>query len=357
MRKIFSIASLFLAFIMVAPRLSAGQQEFATARWSVSAADNLASKPPPDKSILGLINALLPAGIYTGVCSARFVNLQHSRNLSLVACLSDGQFCYVYIVDKTRAGFQVHSLDLAHFSRDVQVEDLSGNGNLELVAPTEFAGWQGRLTRTCVATWPVIYAWTDNGYSDVSSQYRGFYEKKLASLKQQIAADDAAAEAPQAPEPAAMPTRAPVYLEQMQVRSGSGQPSSGPAEAGPLRSYVPSPAASPSPAVAADLANADCTRAEAAKIERFLGIDSEAGMKDAIRWADSDKPCWREFATEILRDIGTADATEYLRTLSHDSNPLVARYAQNALKAIARGPVAHTVDREKVEQPAGSPLR
>ncbi len=37
---------------------------------------------------------------------------------------------------------------------------------------------------------------------------------------------------------------------------------------------------------------------------RFLGISRDAGMSDAIKWAESDDPHDREFAIGVLVDMG-----------------------------------------------------
>jgi hypothetical protein len=45
------------------------------------------------------------------------------------------------------------------------------------------------------------------------------------------------------------------------------------------------------------------------KIQRFLGT-RDAGMSDAIKWANSGDPHDRIFATYILGDIGTPGAID-----------------------------------------------
>ena len=98
-----------------------------------------------------------------------------------------------------------------------------------------------------------------------------------------------------------------------------------------------------------------CTKAEAAKIERFLGTSRDAGMTDAIKWAASNDPNDREFAVEMLGEIETPQAIEYLGTLSHDSNRQVAESAKGGLAN--PGPAVHTVDREQATDAAGKPIR
>jgi HEAT repeat protein len=87
----------------------------------------------------------------------------------------------------------------------------------------------------------------------------------------------------------------------------------------------------------------NCTKAEAAKIERFLGISHEAGMSDAIRWKNSDNADDRSFAAWVLTDIGTPEAMEDLQTLSHDPNSDVATSAKYALEQVGQGPVIYKV--------------
>jgi hypothetical protein len=102
---------------------------------------------------------------------------------------------------------------------------------------------------------------------------------------------------------------------------------------------LPAPEAPPPEPTAAPTASnpyqvrglVDCAQAEQGKIERFLG-DKDAGMADAIRWADSDNVNQRVFAVGVLMDIGTPDAVEQLKTLSHDPNYDVAISARIFLR-------------------------
>lgn len=122
---------------------------------------------------------------------------------------------------------------------------------------------------------------------------------------------------------------------------------------GPYALQVPEAASShaATPAATPGLAHADCREAEAAKIERFLDISSDAGMTDAIKWANSDDPNERELAVYVLQDIGTPDAIEYLRTLSRDTDETVATIARRTLRHVKETPALNTIDRQKVEQP------
>ncbi|MGD0672091.1 MAG: HEAT repeat domain-containing protein [Candidatus Binatus sp.] len=348
-----------LAFSLSMPiRVNAGgaPPALVSADWSVKSAHSLATNPPSDEAEVALLNKL-GSMFYTGICFSRFADLRHSGNLSLVVSASDGRFCYLSIIDKTPSGLELYGVDLARYSRGFEIEDLARNGNLELIVDTDFTGWRGLGTGPCVATWPVIYAWTGSGYTDVSIQYKGYYEQELASLKKQIAPSSFGTEEAQAPAAGQTPESAPTMVPVPLIVGESSSSSSSGHGAGVL---FPAPAAASSPAAAPaatpNLRNADCTEAEAAKIERFLGISRDAGMSDAIKWANSDDPNRREFACYVLQDIGTGDAIEYLRTLSNDSDRTVAAAAKESLRAVGKGPALNTIDRAEVEQPvAGSP--
>jgi hypothetical protein len=91
-------------------------------------------------------------------------------------------------------------------------------------------------------------------------------------------------------------------------------------------------AASGSPEVeAASRLDIDDKQAQAAKIERFLG-SKNAGMLDAIRWANSDDPQERTLATQVFADIGASEALRYEQTLSHDADTKVAKLATRKVR-------------------------
>jgi hypothetical protein len=245
--------------------------------WSVTATQSLAANPPSKAVIDHFMNGLLsPAS--SDICGApHFANLRHSGVLSLVVGEAERTFCYTEIVDKTSPGFEITTLSNAG---PAKVKDLSGDGNLEIVADSYFTPFLGGAGPV-VAAWPVIWAWTGKGYTDVSSRYKSYYEQKLASLKEQIAAAESGAPSARArATPAATSLSAP---DTPPAPEAATAPISGVTtfriSAGPERRFYPPPSlVTPQPREPMGL------KAEAAKIERFLGIDRDAGMGDAIRW-------------------------------------------------------------------------
>jgi hypothetical protein len=343
---------------VLASSVCAKQPDLAAADWSVKSHDNLATNPPRNDALIALVKGLTSEAGELRVCSSQFADLRHSGTLSLVIATSDGRFCSLSIIDKTASGFELYPVELAHFSNGPKIKDLAGNGNLELIVDTDFTGYLGG-TGPCVATWPVIYAWTGTAYADVSRQYKGYYERKLESLKEQIAADSAAAE--EEPTPAAVQTPeavtlAPIPIAGTVATGSSPNSSNGRWAVASNRPREASPSAALAAAIQPDLANADCAEAEAAKIERFLGISRDAGMSDAIKWANSDDPNKREFAADVLEDIGTPDAIEHLRSLSNDSNPEVANVAKISLQTPLGPTSAYTIEREEVKPFTASEL-
>jgi hypothetical protein len=350
MPKRLRIIPLFALYCVFASSVRAAQPALVSADWSVKSPHSLATNPPSDDAVIALVEKLADQDRLS-LCSSHFADLRHSGNLSLVVSVSDGRFCSLSIIDKTGPDFTAYAAEQAHYSLGPEIEDLAGNGNLEMIVDTEFTSWNGGgVMEPCVATWPVIYAWTGSGYTDVSSQYKGYYEQQLASLKKQIAATPSATEQARAPAPNQTPESAPTMVPVHPPGSLSGF-----ANGIPMREVraVPAPEASSSPAATGAArphrrprsAN-DCTEAEAAKIQRFLGISRNAGMSDAIRWAKSDDPDKREFAADVFRDIGTTAAIEYLRTLSNDWNSMVSDIAKSDLEAGGRGPALHTINEQ-----------
>ncbi len=275
-----------------------------TGNWSTSSAGNLAENPPTKEAVESFIERLAP-----NLCSDdgpfepslfysfRFADLRKSGNLSLLVgrdCASREFASVLYIVDKTPSGFEVHRTPLmspsnphavaAGIGGDVgsHVEDLAGDGNLELVIPTDITWYGGAIQ--CTATWPVVYAWTGAGYTNVSSRFKDFYQRRLDYLNDQIAA---------LPPPSG--TSATLLL--------SGQPGF----------------------------EDDCIKAEAAKIQRVLGISPNAGLDQAIILAGSANPDSRVFALQLLANIGTPEAIAQIQKLTADPNKTIASRAQGWL--------------------------
>ena len=216
----------------------------------------------------------------------------------------------VDIFDKTPAGIEDYAFISSGTNFFDSIEDIKGDGNHELIVDRVFA-FAG--TSHCIATWPVIYAWNGAGYADVSSEYKGYYRKQLADLERQLNP----------------PTPTPVSEQ----ASTSEELSEG---NGPQARALAVPTETATPSEGETFGDADCLKAEVTKSQRFLGISPDAGMADAIKWADSNDPATRKFAVAVLAHIGTPEATEYLRTLSHDEDQNVAWWAKNGLVHVTK---------------------
>jgi hypothetical protein len=332
--------------------------------WSVMASRNLSANPPTGDAVKAFMSKLDGPGPQypLGICYARFADLEHSGTLSLVVSEGDGRFCHLFVVDKSAPSLEEYSFDLAHGADGPEIQDLARNGKLELIVPTDLTAYMGG--DHCIAQWPVVYAWTGNGYKDVSGRYRAYYEQQLTLLKKDITATEArnaqpdqqiVSQGPVFPPQANRSERAKQQSStqsSVAVASGNQAPGYGPSASfrGPA---VPLSTPQPSAAPQLERYGLDCTKAEAAKIERLLGISRDAGMGDAVKWANSDNPVDREFATDILDDIATREALEYLKTLAHDPNRQVADSAKISLKHV--GPTVNAVERESIPDYAGNP--
>ncbi len=365
MRKSVLLSALLASMFLFASNSLAAPPDLASADWSVKAPHNLAANPPSDDVIKTFMANLNDGDAYpTGICDAHFADLHHSDTLSLVVAENDGRFCHPFVVDKTAGGFRKYSLDNGVLTGVPEIEDLGGNGQLEVIVETEVTEYQG--AQYCMASWPVIYAWTGDGYSDVSSQYKGYYEQRLVSQQKDIAAAEAQKE--RAEQASAIQGRE--SAESADSEAPAGQQPGGmdysraippvTVENGPNGTVQffrlasppsPQPPATPPP----DNLGLNCTKAEAAKIERFLGISHEAGMSDAIKWKNSENADDRSFAAWVLADIGTPEAMEDLQTLSHDPNSDVASSAKYALQQVGQGSVVYKVRGQFIAESAVSP--
>ena len=333
-----TFVSVFCVFVK---SLEAAQTELAAADWSVQSPHSLLVNPPSDDGVLTLLNKLtyIP-GSYTRICSSRFADLRHSGTLSLIVSASDGGVCDLQIIDKTASGFVLYDVDSSRDS-NIELKDIDENGGLELIADVDLTSYDG--AGHCEATWPVVYAWTGSGYIDVSNQYKGYYEQYLKSLNRRMAASFSGVEEAQAPVASYTPESEATTSRYIYTLSPYSELP--PPDASTVQGESPAPAATPGAAIGAD----PCMEAEAAKIERFLGISRDAGMSDAINWANTDDVATRRFAIDILSDIGTSDAIVYLRTLSNDSNREVAYFAKSALANMGQ-PIVHKVERADVDE-------
>ncbi len=355
-KRVLPIPLLALSFVFASNSFAA-PPNVASLDWSVKAPHNLAASPPPDDVIKSFMSELhdLP-GYPIGICYARFADLRRSGTLSLVVSESDGRFCHIIAVDKIAGGFTMYAFNLAHFADVPEIKDLGRDGNLELIVPTDFTGYYG--AQHCMAQWPVIYAWTGSNYSDVSSHYKGYYEQQLASLQKEIASTEAQNERAEQASAAhgAGPAASAAGLMLKWHLAASAENKNEPVDGGSRvvepqtedyygpgihassRTVMPPPppqVLAPPPPGRDGL---DCTKAEAAKIERFLGISRDAGMTDAIKWKNSDNPYDRQFAAWVLADIATPEAISDLQVLRHEPNRGVAMAGKHALDHVSKGP-------------------
>ena len=251
------------------------------ADWSARTSHNFVANPPKKDEIEAFRLKLFP-GNQDRLASYRFADLRDSGQLSLL--MSTGRFGnFTSVIDKTPAGFEVTEFPSGFGGADV--EDIGGNGKSVVMVNTDFTDYEGAMH--CVATWPVIYAWTGSSYANVSRNYLPYYRRKLESLKKQIAGDPS-------------------------NRQGK----------------------------------VDCLEAQAAKIERFLG-DKTAGLNDAIRWSQSKDRYQREFAAPILADIGTLDAMHHLRRLTRDGDKTNEVATEAALALATKLNEVHTPEAKK----------
>jgi hypothetical protein len=342
MRSVVAIILLAGTVSVLSSSTWATQQDLAANDWSVNSQQSLAQRRPSDQAVLALVEKATGEK-HQHLCTPfEFANLRNSGNLSLIVSTQSGTVCGVQIIDKTSSGFELYYVDSLY----VEAKDLGGTGTSELIATTDLTYYEG--ANHCQAEWPVIYAWTGAGYSNVSDDYKQYYHQQLGSLKKQIAVLQLATHQPQAPALAETPVGRGTTVV-AETEGGAPEASVHVEMSSPWPQAADEmPAAAPGP----DAEGGDCVRAEAAKIERFLGISRDAGLDDAIKWANSDDPWTRVFASEILADISTPDARLYLRRLSRDPNRMVAGEAKDDLESgQAEQP---TIDRVQFGIPASN---
>ncbi len=254
--------------------------------WSVTASRNLAADAPPREVVerfmvsieTSTTRLILTAGTEK-LRSYKFADLRHDGFLSLVAqtgpaqmasCsdFPNGGFCSVYIIDKTKTGFEIYktigSIEPGG-TVPLGIQDLKHDGNLEVIISQLFTS----MFKQCFARLPAVYASSGRGYPNVSDRFKDFYRGQLDALNKLI--------------PNLPPTGA---------------------------SY--------------DQRDKECLQAEAAKIERVLG-SSNAGIDTAIASTQRKDPIKILFGIYDLVDINTPEAHEYLDTLSNSPNPDIKR--------------------------------
>ncbi|HVA83461.1 MAG TPA: HEAT repeat domain-containing protein [Candidatus Binataceae bacterium] len=340
MKKRIAIAIWVLTFLyasLAGAQTAAPHPNLETADWSTKQARSLNAEPK--KAVWELIDNLL--GVDLGkLCSFQFTDLRHSEVLSLAVTYDAGgnADCIDFdVIDKTPAGIEDFDFFAGGEPFFEGIKDINGDGRREVIVGRSFASI-GR--DHCTAIWPVIYAWDGSGYADVSGQFKGFYRQRLQELTRRLA-----------PSPTPTPVSERVQTFESQPLGGSGPQ---------VRLRMILPQASPtseseSSEETANTGDTDCLKAEAAKIERFLGISSDAGMLDAIKWKNSNNPDDREFAAWVLADTGTAEAIGDLRTLSKDPDPDVAATAQAAMKGALNPTVFPTIQGELLTKDTSAP--
>lgn len=296
--------------------------DLVSADWSPKQAQTLNALPK--SAIWNFASGPFRENPYGEVCDFRFADLRHSGNLSLIVVIDTGATAGcsgTEIFDKSASGFDHYSTTAqAHNLRD-SIKDINRDGNLELVL-------YGALAESeiqdlgCVPEWPMIFAWTGSNYTDVSSQYRGYYESYLESVKKRTAAGFSAAEEARAKVAGQTPASQPPGV-------GDSTPAA-PGTVSMEQSLIAAPAASPAAAAASE-PDYDCLRLEAAKTEVFLGIHSDATMSTAIKDSESNDPDQRILAAITFSYIGTKEAKADLKTLANDSDQTVAALAKERL--------------------------
>lgn len=185
--------------IVLTVSLSSARAQSASANFDLVSADWSAKQAKtlnalPKSAIWNFVSGPFRDDSPAHVCDFRFADLRHLGTLSLVAVIdvSGRGFCSSMEIfdrtDKAASGFVESSspADLLGDLRDA-IQDIGHDGNLELVLDGSLAESETHEL-DCFPEWPVIVAWTGSNYTDVSSQYKGYYERYLSSLNSQLAA-------------------------------------------------------------------------------------------------------------------------------------------------------------------------
>lgn len=284
------LAFVGMTSLAYASQVALRQSKLGSSNWSLDASPNLAKNSPPGKAVEDFIFSFQSpseaelskeAGVY--VCSFRFADLRHNGLLSLVFTpgIIDRPSCRgLSILDKTSSGFESFGAS-GEIGTDAAsaIQDLHHDGHLEILLPYGLA----TFPQTCAANWTAIYTWTGVNYTNVSNQFRDFYQRRLDQLDGII-------------------------------------PALGPAQ--DQNGY--------------SLSDKECLEAEASAIKRFLGVSPDAGVEQAIRLSNSKDRLAREFGAVLLINIGTASAREQLQQMTNDADWAVRTCAKNGLSMPVR---------------------
>jgi hypothetical protein len=271
---------------------AAAAPDLASYDWSVNAKPNLASKPPPNQTIQNFLIKLYASdpGVieqyYAPLNSFAFADLRESGTLSLVAALAPTgpEGCgETLIVDKVGEKFESAWIHCGGSPSQI-------SGKTVVVVHEYITHPEGGM---CITLFPVIYGWNGSAYVDMSKQFPGYYRQVLQDLQHKIAS----------------PPASTVSYYQKHPFS------------------------------------VDCDKIEADTIEQFLG-SPDAGIEDAIRWSHSSDVIDRMAAIGMLTRIGTPRALDYLKAMTSDSDPQVARAAEGNLNALNSGAPMDLVEKK-----------
>lgn len=215
--------------------------------------------------------------------SFAFADLRQSGTLSLVASTAGGTRGVGQTLIVDKVGKKFESAWINCGDDLIKI-----GGKPVIVGCTQISAYNG--ASSCTAFFPVIYGWNGSTYVDMSRQFPEFYRNTLHDLQHKIASSPTSADYAQRP-----------------VR---------------------------------------CDEITADAIERYLGISPDAGIEDAIRWSQSSKQIDRMMAIGVFAAIGTPRAFDYLKAMTEDSDPRVARAAEGNLNALdSRGSAEDPIEK------------
>jgi hypothetical protein len=280
------LAASLLFISSLRAQAAAPAPDLASHDWSVNAKPNLTNKPPPNQTIQNFLLKLYASdpGVieqyYAPLNSFAFADLRQSGTLSLVAALAptSPEGCgETLIVDKVGEKFESAWIDCGGSPSQI-------SGKTVVVVHEYITHPEGRM---CIALLPVIYGWNGSAYVDMSKQFPGYYRQTLQDLQHEIAS------------PAS-------FISSYQMHHLSLDSASSPV---------------------------GCDKIQADAIERFLG-SPDAGIEEAIRWSQSSNVIDRMEAINMFETIRTPRALDYLKAMTSDSDPQVARAAEGNLNAL-----------------------